>query len=127
MLTWDEEVKPSLPVLNSVPVAGREVDYSPLSQAPSQSNPTAQPALRTLDDGAVVPVAQPLKPVAVAAAATATGIGYSNVNFQIVKDSLDTVAETFIVTLNGVGVGGTATGYKLIDSTITLTTIAAQF
>jgi ribonucleoside-diphosphate reductase beta chain len=71
MLTWDEEVKPSLPVLNSVPVAGREVDYSPLSQAPSQSNPAAQPALRTLDDGAVVPVAQPLKPVAAAAAATA--------------------------------------------------------
>ena len=63
----------------------------------------------------------------VAAAATVTGIGYSNVNFQIVKDSLDTVAETFIVTLNGVGVGGTATGYKLVDSTITLTTIAAQF
>jgi ribonucleoside-diphosphate reductase beta chain len=32
MLTWDEEVKPSSPALNSVPAAGREVDYSPLSR-----------------------------------------------------------------------------------------------
>jgi len=69
MLTWDEEVKPSSPALNSVPAAGREVGYSPLSQAPSQTISAPQPALRTLDDGAVVSatqpsIAQPARPAA---------------------------------------------------------------
>jgi ribonucleoside-diphosphate reductase beta chain len=68
MLTWDEEVKPSSPALNSVPAAGREVG-SPLSQAPSQTISAPQPALRTLDDGAVVSatqpsIAQPARPAA---------------------------------------------------------------
>jgi ribonucleoside-diphosphate reductase beta chain len=61
MLTWDEEVKPTSPVpVNSGSTPDRQVSASP--EIP-------QAALRTLDDGAVVPVAKPVvaaaKPVAV--------------------------------------------------------------
>jgi len=85
MLTWDEEVKPTSPASNSGFIPNREVshslreenhslreaDHSPLSQtSPSGS----QPALRMLDDGAVLrsSAASPAKP--------ATTAGHARVN-----------------------------------------------
>ena len=62
MLTWDEEVKPTLlTTLNNgllpnreVSHSLREVSHSPLSQVSFQ---ISQPALRILDDGALAPIA----------------------------------------------------------------------
>ena len=80
MLTWDEEVKPTPPTtLHSGPAAGREVTHSPLSHQQSVSQPVPQPALRTLDDGAVMPVAQPVAQ-AVAAAKPAASATHRRVN-----------------------------------------------
>ena len=60
MLTWDEEVKPTSPLLFK--------RGSPASR--SLEHPLFSPELRTLDDGALVPVAAPVQaPIAVAAAA----------------------------------------------------------
>jgi ribonucleoside-diphosphate reductase beta chain len=54
MLTWDEEVKPTPQTqMNSGSAASREVSHSPLSQAPTELNAVS----RTLDDGALRPVA----------------------------------------------------------------------
>ena len=61
------------------------------------------------------------------AAATVTGIGYTNVNWQINKTTAATTPGTIIITLNGVGVGGTATGYKIVNASINLTNVNAQF
>ncbi|MBX3654739.1 MAG: ribonucleotide-diphosphate reductase subunit beta [Ramlibacter sp.] len=70
MLTWDEEVKPSSPTtLHSGSPGNRAVDSSPLSQTSMAS----QPALRTLDDGA-------MRPQSVAAAATARPVTQRRVN-----------------------------------------------
>ena len=71
MLTWDDEVKPASPtppnsgslVDREVPASLREANASPLS--PSS---VPQPALRTLDDGAVVPAQ--VRPAAQQAAAS---------------------------------------------------------
>jgi len=53
MLTWDEEVKPSLQnSLNSGIPRSREVEFAQISTV--QSEPQAQPATRMLNDGAVV-------------------------------------------------------------------------
>src|SRR4051812_29968744 len=64
MLTWDDEVKPASPnPMNSGSPRNREVSHSPLTQAALQTQPVspalAQPAARTLDDGAPVPQAKP--------------------------------------------------------------------
>ncbi|MDR3452653.1 MAG: ribonucleotide-diphosphate reductase subunit beta, partial [Rhodoferax sp.] len=71
MLTWDEEVKPSLPAApNSGLRNNRGVELPPLfSPSPDTG---AQPALRTLNDGAVMPspvAAGATTPVAHAASA----------------------------------------------------------
>ena len=53
MLTWDEEVKPSLQnSLNSGIPRSREVEFAQISTV--QSEPQAEPATRMLNDGAVV-------------------------------------------------------------------------
>src|SRR4051812_22758757 len=53
MLTWDDEVTPtpSKPVSSGL-ATNREASYSPLAQP----LPISQPALRTLDDGAIAPI-----------------------------------------------------------------------
>src|SRR5689334_21543192 len=56
MLTWDDEVTPTpSKSAQSGLQANREATHSPLAQ----QTPIAQPALRTLDDGAIAPVARP--------------------------------------------------------------------
>lgn len=64
MLTWDDEVTPtpSKPVSSGLPT-NREAMHSPLAAAV----PNPQPALRTLDDGAIAPIATQPAPAAVAA------------------------------------------------------------
>jgi ribonucleoside-diphosphate reductase beta chain len=54
MLTWDDEVTPtpSKPAASGF-TTNREASHSPATQAPS----IPQPALRTLDDGAIAPIA----------------------------------------------------------------------
>src|SRR5689334_7815628 len=59
MLTWDEEVKPTSPASNIGSHMNREVESSPLSQASHPISHIPQPALRTLDDVALAPVAAP--------------------------------------------------------------------
>jgi ribonucleoside-diphosphate reductase beta chain len=53
MLTWDEEVKPTLQALNNGSFANRVVESSPLAQA---SSAIFQPAPRALDDAALTSV-----------------------------------------------------------------------
>lgn len=68
MLTWDEEVKPSLPKDMQQGLQHHNASTSGLPAGRSVDAPTssiAQPALRALDDGAVV------RPVAAAAATPA--------------------------------------------------------
>lgn len=80
MLTWDEEVKPSLPkdlqqglrhTSNSGAQVGRSSEF-PTSQIASQISPASlsSPAVRTLDDGAAVRPSQAVTSVAAATAAT---------------------------------------------------------
>ncbi len=63
MLTWDDEVKPASQIPLNTGSWNREVPPSPLSPAAFQQSATsahvAQPAPRTLDDGARAPLAQP--------------------------------------------------------------------
>ena len=70
MLTWDEEVKPTSPALNSgsfptrqVSDSQREVDQPPVLQAPSAFS---QPAPRALDDAALTCAVAARKPAAAA-------------------------------------------------------------
>ncbi|MBC7435514.1 MAG: ribonucleotide-diphosphate reductase subunit beta [Bdellovibrionales bacterium] len=74
MLTWDEEVKPSSPTpLNSGLFDNREVGLSlqtlPATHTSAASIKASQPAMRVLDDGAVMPIASALMPLASAHAA----------------------------------------------------------
>ena len=56
MLTWDDEVKPtSLNTSTGGLPPGREASHSPLSSISPSTASAAQPAPRTLDDGAPVP------------------------------------------------------------------------
>jgi ribonucleoside-diphosphate reductase beta chain len=68
MLTWDDDVKPQSPIPSSGSNWNRGVNPSPSPQA-LHTQPLNQsiPAVRTLDDGARVPVAQPAQSAPVAA------------------------------------------------------------
>ncbi|MGH8820491.1 MAG: ribonucleotide-diphosphate reductase subunit beta, partial [Rhodoferax sp.] len=72
MLTWDEEVKPSLP---AVPNSGlrndRGAELPPLF-SPSP-NVSAQPAVRTLNDGAAVPLSSATHTTSATVAPAANG------------------------------------------------------
>ncbi|MDB5898677.1 MAG: nrdB [Ramlibacter sp.] len=68
MLTWDDEVTPtpSKPIASGS-LTDREALHSPLAQ----HSPIPQPALRTLDDGAIAPVAVAVTPAVQTAARAA--------------------------------------------------------
>jgi ribonucleoside-diphosphate reductase beta chain len=65
MLTWDEEVKPSLPpaAQNGLPI-NREVEHSPFIATSAPVASTSTSTSRSLSDGAMAHIAQAAAPVA---------------------------------------------------------------
>src|SRR5688500_8488562 len=92
MLTWDDEVKPQSPNPSSGSNWNREVNVSPLPNAALQIQPiSTQPAqapVRTLDDGARVPLAQPA-PVAARPVAQAAQSRVSAADKRIINGQTD--------------------------------------
>jgi hypothetical protein len=52
------------------------------------------------------------------AAQASGGIGYNSTTFTLFKTTPATTPATFTFTMNGVGVGGTASGYQIINNTV---------
>src|SRR6478609_5732186 len=80
MLTWDEEVKPTSPAPNSGSFTNREASHSLSQSAP-------QPALRTLDDGAVLRA--PTSPIAAQATAASSQRRVNAADKRIINGQTD--------------------------------------